>query len=137
MTLSAPNTYTFLISLLCIRRPKSDEIVLLASRFHPLAYPLSSLRQCLVRLVLYITFPSIRELAFFINSGLANSRQLPHTVPLATLISASLPPSNPKSEGSKPAILSPQGRKRYFVVHGGPPVSKDGVLLEEVAKIDR
>jgi serine/threonine-protein phosphatase 5 len=58
-------------------------------------------------------------------------------VPLATLVSAGLPPSNLKSEGSKPAILGPDGHKRYFVVHGGPPVSKDGVLLEEIAAIDR
>lgn len=57
-------------------------------------------------------------------------------VPLATLLQASLPPSNLKSEGSQPAILH-DGKKRYFVVHGGPPVSKDGVLLEEIAKIDR
>ncbi|BEI85989.1 hypothetical protein CcaverHIS002_0602760 [Cutaneotrichosporon cavernicola] len=58
-------------------------------------------------------------------------------LPLATLLSAGLPPSSLKSEGSKPAILGPQGNKRYFVVHGGPPVSKDGVLLEEIAAIDR
>ncbi|ORY26050.1 putative phospho protein phosphatase [Naematelia encephala] len=58
-------------------------------------------------------------------------------LPLATLLTASLPPSNKKSEGSQPAILSPDGKKRYFCVHGGPPVSKDGVTLDEVAKIDR
>ncbi|BEJ16826.1 hypothetical protein CspHIS471_0602270 [Cutaneotrichosporon sp. HIS471] len=58
-------------------------------------------------------------------------------LPLATLLSAGLPPSSLKSEGSKPAILGPQDNKRYFVVHGGPPVSKDGVLLEEIAAIDR
>ena len=58
-------------------------------------------------------------------------------VPLATLLTSGLPPSNPKSEGSQTAILSPDGKKRFFVVHGGPPVSKDGVLLEDVAKIDR
>ncbi|GMK58381.1 hypothetical protein CspeluHIS016_0504130 [Cutaneotrichosporon spelunceum] len=58
-------------------------------------------------------------------------------LPLATLLSAGLPPSSLKSEGSKPAILGPDGHKRYFVVHGGPPVSKDGVLLEEIAAIDR
>lgn len=58
-------------------------------------------------------------------------------LPLATLLSASQPPSNPKSEGSLPAILGPNGEKRYFVVHGGPPVSKDGVTLNEIAKIDR
>lgn len=34
------------------------------------------------------------------------------------------------------AILSPDGRKRYFVVHGGL-FSRDGVTLEEIQKIDR
>ena len=58
-------------------------------------------------------------------------------VPLMTLLSAGLPPSSLKSEGSRPAILSPEGRKRYAICHGGPPVSKDGVTLDEVAKIDR
>ncbi|KAL1410300.1 Palmitoyl-protein thioesterase 1 [Vanrija albida] len=58
------------------------------------------------------------------------------SLPLATLLEASQAPSNLQSEGSQPAILY-EGKKRYFVVHGGPPVSKDGVLLEEVAKIDR
>lgn len=57
-------------------------------------------------------------------------------VPLATLVNASLPPSSPKSEGSKPAILS-EGKRRFFVCHGGPPVSKDGVTLDEIAKIER
>ncbi|KAL7419407.1 Palmitoyl-protein thioesterase 1 [Cryptotrichosporon argae] len=57
-------------------------------------------------------------------------------LPLATLLSSSQPPRSLKSEGSQPAILH-DGRKRYFVVHGGPPVSKDGVTLDEVAKIDR
>lgn len=57
-------------------------------------------------------------------------------VPLATLVTASLPPSSPKSEGSKPAILS-EGKRRFFICHGGPPVSKDGVTLDEVVKIER
>ena len=34
------------------------------------------------------------------------------------------------------SILSPEGRKRYFVVHGGL-FSKDGVTLDEIRKIDR
>lgn len=55
---------------------------------------------------------------------------------MATLLSASQPPSNLKSEGSKPAILSPEGKKRYFVVHGGL-FSKDGVTLDDVRKIQR
>lgn len=62
---------------------------------------------------------------------------LTRPVPLAVLLSAGSDPSNLKSEGSQPAILSDQGRKRYFVCHGGPPVSKDGVTLDQVAKIDR
>lgn len=57
-------------------------------------------------------------------------------MPLATLVTASQPPKSLKSEGSQPAILH-DGHKRYFVVHGGPPVSKDGVKLEEVKAIDR
>jgi serine/threonine-protein phosphatase 5 len=52
-------------------------------------------------------------------------------------MSAGSNPTNLKSEGSAPAILSEEGKKRYFICHGGPPVSKDGVTLEEVAKIDR
>ena len=57
-------------------------------------------------------------------------------VPMATLLSASQPPSSTKSEGSQPAILSPEGKKRYFIVHGGL-FSKDGVTLDDVKKIDR
>lgn len=55
---------------------------------------------------------------------------------MATLLSASQTPSNFQSEGSKPAILSPEGKKRYFVVHGGL-FSKDGVTLDDVRKIQR
>lgn len=55
-----------------------------------------------------------------------------HTaVPLATLISAS---ESPPSKDN--AILSPEGRKRFFVVHGGL-FSKDEVTLEDIRKIDR
>ncbi|KAJ3490364.1 hypothetical protein NLI96_g1484 [Meripilus lineatus] len=54
------------------------------------------------------------------------------TMPLATLINATQAPS-----GKSPsAILSPEGRKRYFVVHGGL-FSKDDVSLEDIRKIDR
>ena len=49
------------------------------------------------------------------------------SVPLATLVSATKPPSG----STKNAILSPEGRKRYFVVHGGL-FSKDGVTLEDI-----
>lgn len=57
-------------------------------------------------------------------------------VPMATLLTASQFPSNLKSEGSQPAILSPDGKKRYFVVHGGL-FSKDGVTLDDVKNIKR
>ncbi|KAH9935326.1 phosphoprotein phosphatase [Fomitopsis serialis] len=53
-------------------------------------------------------------------------------MPLSTLICASKPPAGPAAK----AILSPEGRKRYFVVHGGL-FSKDGVTLDEIRKIDR
>ncbi|KAL1751124.1 Metallo-dependent phosphatase-like protein [Schizophyllum commune] len=53
------------------------------------------------------------------------------TLPLATLICASKPPP---SVGK--AILSPDGKKRFFVVHGGL-FSKDGVTLEDIRKLDR
>jgi serine/threonine-protein phosphatase 5 len=56
-------------------------------------------------------------------------------VPLAALISPALPPKTGTTWG-KPVILSPEGRKRYFVVHGGL-FSRDGVTLDEVRKIDR
>ncbi|KAL1742474.1 Metallo-dependent phosphatase-like protein [Schizophyllum fasciatum] len=52
-------------------------------------------------------------------------------LPLATLICASKPPP---SVGK--AILSPEGKKRYFVVHGGL-FSKDGVTLDDIRKVDR
>ena len=55
-------------------------------------------------------------------------------VPLATLISATKPPA--ASLRDKTAILGPDGKKRYFVVHGGL-FSKDGVTLDDVKKIDR
>ncbi|KAF8904494.1 phosphoprotein phosphatase [Gymnopilus junonius] len=53
------------------------------------------------------------------------------TLPLATLVSATKPPAT--KDG---AILSPQGLKRFFVVHGGL-FSKDGVTLEDIRKIER
>ncbi|CAA7261672.1 unnamed protein product [Cyclocybe aegerita] len=54
------------------------------------------------------------------------------TMPLATLLHATKPPS-PKDPI---CILSPEGRRRFFVVHGGL-FSKDGVTLDEIRKIDR
>ncbi|KAF7321747.1 Serine/threonine-protein phosphatase [Mycena kentingensis (nom. inval.)] len=54
------------------------------------------------------------------------------TLPLATLVCATKPP--PNNVGSP--ILSPDGKKRFFVVHGGL-FSKDGVTLEEIKKIHR
>nr|GAT45456.1 phosphoprotein phosphatase [Mycena chlorophos] len=53
-------------------------------------------------------------------------------LPLATLVSPTKPPSNKNGN----PILSPEGRKRYFVVHGGL-FSKDGVTLDEIRKISR
>lgn len=52
-------------------------------------------------------------------------------MPLASLVSATKPP---RTTGA--AILSPEGRKRFFVVHGGL-FSRDGVTLDEIRKIDR
>jgi serine/threonine-protein phosphatase 5 len=54
-------------------------------------------------------------------------------VPLATLITAMQSQSTEPSAGR---ILSPEGYKRYFVVHGGL-FSKDGVTLDDIRKIDR
>ena len=53
-------------------------------------------------------------------------------MPLATLVSATKPPSG--SNGN--AILSSEGKKRYFVVHGGL-FSKDGVTLDDIRKVER
>ena len=58
----------------------------------------------------------------------------PHTlilVPLATLVNATKPPSSVEK-----AILSPEGKKRFFVVHGGL-FSKDGVTLDDIRTLDR
>jgi serine/threonine-protein phosphatase 5 len=52
-------------------------------------------------------------------------------VPLATLVNATKPP---QQKGD--AILSPQGFRRFFVVHGGL-FSKDGVTLDDIRQIDR
>ena len=53
-------------------------------------------------------------------------------MPLATLVSATEPPKTKLPSD----ILSPQGFKRYFVVHGGL-FSKDGVTLDDIRKIER
>jgi serine/threonine-protein phosphatase 5 len=53
------------------------------------------------------------------------------SVPLATLVSATRPPTETQN-----VILSPEGVKRYFVTHGGL-FSKDGVTLDEIRKINR
>ena len=52
-------------------------------------------------------------------------------VPLATLVSATRPPTK-----TQDAILSPEGVKRYFITHGGL-FSKDGITLDEIRKINR
>ncbi|KAG8742720.1 hypothetical protein FRC10_000994 [Ceratobasidium sp. 414] len=54
-------------------------------------------------------------------------------LPLATLVCPALPPI---STGKETAILSPEGRKRFFIVHGGL-FSKDGVTLDDVKNIQR
>ncbi|KAI9509155.1 phosphoprotein phosphatase [Russula earlei] len=53
------------------------------------------------------------------------------TLPLATLVIATRPPTNKQN-----VILSPDGFKRYFVSHGGL-FSKDGVTLDEIRKLKR
>ena len=63
-------------------------------------------------------------------------------LPLATLISAPRAPlqgaelPHHSSQAQRAPILSPEGRKRFFVVHGGL-FSKDGVTLDDIRKIDR
>lgn len=54
-------------------------------------------------------------------------------MPLATLISGTKPPIK---SGVPNPILSEEGFKRYFVVHGGL-FSKDGVTLEDIRKVPR
>jgi serine/threonine-protein phosphatase 5 len=55
-------------------------------------------------------------------------------VPLAALISATNPPVKEKNVNDP--ILSPEGRKRYFIVHGGL-FSKDEVTLDDIRNISR
>ncbi|KAF5326277.1 hypothetical protein D9611_000049 [Ephemerocybe angulata] len=55
------------------------------------------------------------------------------TLPLATLISATKPPVGKEVEK---AIVTEEGFKRYFVVHGGL-FSKDGVTLDDIRKVSR
>ncbi|CDZ97195.1 protein phosphatase 5 [Phaffia rhodozyma] len=61
-------------------------------------------------------------------------------LPLATLLSPTRSPrtlsSLSLSRDPPKAFLSPEGRKRFFVVHGGL-FSKDGVTLDDIRKIDR
>lgn len=53
------------------------------------------------------------------------------TLPLATLVSATLPPAEKQD-----VILSPDGCKRYFITHGGL-FGKDGITLDEIRAIQR
>ncbi|KZO93145.1 Metallo-dependent phosphatase, partial [Calocera viscosa TUFC12733] len=53
-------------------------------------------------------------------------------LPLATLISCSLPPTPERTK----AILSSEGKKRFFVVHGGL-FSKDNVTLNDIRQVQR
>ncbi|KAG1716417.1 hypothetical protein ID866_769 [Astraeus odoratus] len=55
-----------------------------------------------------------------------------YKLPLATLVGATKKSANVNSK----TILSPEGFKRYFVVHGGL-FSKDDVVLDDVRKIPR
>ena len=41
-----------------------------------------------------------------------------------------------QSPRDKTVIIGPDGKKRYFVVHGGL-FSKDGVTLDDIRKIER
>ena len=50
------------------------------------------------------------------------------------MISATKPPV--PSLRDKTVIVGPDGKKRYFVVHGGL-FSKDGVTLDDIKKIER
>ena len=52
-------------------------------------------------------------------------------MPLATLVSATLPPAKKED-----VILSPDGFKRYFVTHGGL-FGKDGITLDDIRAIKR
>jgi serine/threonine-protein phosphatase 5 len=88
---------------------------ILLSRIPPLA-----LRLCVYHQ--YCSLPSI----FAWTSPLTTI-----LVPLATLISATRPPTETQN-----VILSPEGVKRYFVTHGGL-FSKDGITLDEIRKINR
>jgi serine/threonine-protein phosphatase 5 len=54
-------------------------------------------------------------------------------VPLATLVSATKRSTTKEGAG---AILSPDGFKRYFVVHGGL-FSQDEVTLDDIRNIPR
>lgn len=58
------------------------------------------------------------------------------SLPLATLISPTKAPLPGTKPVAIPPILSPEGLKRYFVVHGGL-FSRDGVTLDEIRKIQR
>jgi hypothetical protein len=71
--------------------------------------------------------PVLRSIIYF-----ARTSPLTATlVPLATLVSATKPPTKTQN-----VILSPEGVKRYFVTHGGL-FSKDGITLDEIRKINR
>jgi len=57
-------------------------------------------------------------------------------LPLATMVSPTLPPKPGVDPIHGLPILSPEGRKRFFVVHGGL-FSKDGITLDDIRKISR
>jgi serine/threonine-protein phosphatase 5 len=89
--------------------------------------------------------PPLLPLAFADHQHLAAYKiftELFVALPLSTLISAPRAPLQgadlPQhySQAQRSPILSPEGRKRFFVVHGGL-FSKDGVTLEDIKAIDR
>lgn len=62
-----------------------------------------------------------------------------YALPIATLVTASQKPRELARRDTRLPInpfLSPEGYKRFFIVHGGL-YSKDGVSLADVKKIDR
>ncbi|ORX34306.1 putative phospho protein phosphatase [Kockovaella imperatae] len=59
------------------------------------------------------------------------------SLPLATLVTASQTPTSTTGPNVPSPLILSNGLKRYFIVHGGPPCSKDGVSLDEIEKIQR
>ena len=75
--------------------------------------------------------PLVRPSLPFVRTRLTNTM----TVPLSTLVTASLPPAADATPNPKNPTLF-NGVKRFFVVHGGL-FSREDVLLSEIKSIDR